>query len=66
VGARLIVTLCTLGLMVGTTGGVIAAKGNGNGNGNAAEAQYRPCKEKKGKGHGGPEDPKHGGKHACP
>ena len=56
----------TLALMAGMTGGVIAKNGNGNSNGNASQSQYKPCKEKKGKGHGGPEDPKHDGKHACP
>ena len=63
---RLIASLCALGLCVAGTGGVIAANnGNGNGKG-AANSQYKPCKPKNGKGHGGPEDPKHGGKHACP
>ena len=44
--ARLIIGLATLGLMAGTTGGVIAknGNGNGNGNGNASESQYRPGK----------------------
>ena len=44
VKSRLIVALCTVGLMAGGTSGVIAAKGgNGNG-GSAAESQYRPGK----------------------
>ena len=44
VKSRLIVALCTVGLMAGGTSGVIAAKsGNGN-NGNAAKSQYKPGK----------------------
>lgn len=40
--SRLTVALLSLGLMVGGTGGVIAAKGgNGKGNG-AAKSQYKP------------------------
>jgi hypothetical protein len=47
--SRLTVALLSLGLMVGGTGGVIAAKGgNGKGNG-AAKSQYKPgvgpCKQ---------------------
>jgi hypothetical protein len=42
--ARLIVGLSALGLMAGTTGGVIAKSGNGNSQGSAAESQYRPGK----------------------
>ena len=41
---RLIVAVCSLGLMAGGTTGVIAAAGgNGNGKG-AADSQYRPGK----------------------
>ena len=42
--SRLIVGLCAIGLMAGTTGGVIAKNGNGASQGSAAESQYRPGK----------------------
>src|SRR5688500_18645635 len=46
--SRLTIALLSLGLMVGGTGGVIAAKG-GNGNNGAAKSQYKPgigpCKQ---------------------
>ena len=42
--ARLTVALLTLGLMAGTTGGVIAKNDKNNGNGNASQSQYRPGK----------------------
>ena len=64
--SRLVIAICSLGLMAGGTGGVIAASNGKGPDKGAAGSQYKPCKEKKGKGHGGPEDPKHGGKHACP
>ena len=37
---RLLVALCSLGLMAGGTGGVIAAKGGNPGKGNASKGQY--------------------------
>lgn len=41
---RLLVALCSLGLMAGGTGGVIAAKGGNPGKGSASKGQYKPGK----------------------
>lgn len=41
---RLLVALCSLGLMAGGTGGVIAAKGGNPGKGSASKGQYSPGK----------------------
>ena len=38
------VSLCSLGLMAGGTGGVIAAKGGNPGKGSASKGQYKPGK----------------------
>ena len=46
---RLLVALCSLGLMAGGTGGVIAAKGGNPGKGSASKGQYG---DKPGKGCG--------------
>lgn len=40
--SRLTVALLSLGLMAGTTGGVIAAKGGNGKGGGAAKSQYKP------------------------
>jgi hypothetical protein len=62
--ARFTTLALTLALIVsGGAAGAIAGGKGGHGKG-ADKGQY--CKPKKGKGHGGDDDPKHGGKHACP
>jgi len=66
--SRLIVAMCTLGLMAGGTSGVIAAKG-GNGKGNASKSQYRPGKGCGDKNHthtGPPGQNKKGNSKPCP
>jgi hypothetical protein len=66
---RLLVALCSLGLMAGGTGGVIAAKGGNPGKGSASKGQYG---DKPGKGcgdknhnHTGPPG-KNNGNQPCP
>ena len=62
--SRLIVALCTVGLMAGGTGGVIAHHKDKHDKG-AAGTQYKKCK-KANPGHGA-NDERHGGKHnVCP
>ena len=55
--SRLIVALCTVGLMAGTTGGVIAASGGSKAKGSAQNSQYKGKKCGKTDGSAGPKKP---------
>lgn len=55
--SRVIVALCTVGLMAGGTGGVIAASGSGKAKGSAQNSQYKGKKCGHKDGSAGPKKP---------
>jgi hypothetical protein len=66
--SRIVVGLCTMGLLAGTTGGVIAKNGNSGSKGSAAQSQYKPGKGcgKPGEHTGAPGQNKKGNSKPCP